>query len=358
MKVLETQRLLLRDFNLEDLDAMTAINQDPLVMKYFPSIGDKEQTEAHINRIKAHQKKYGYSLYAVELKSNREMIGFVGLLHRTKEEFDVPFMPATEIGWRLSSQHWNHGYATEVARAVLHYAFTQLNLAEVISFTVVDNLSSRRVMEKIGLHHNPADDFDHPKIDKTSALCRHVLYRISQKEYGDRKSSDDVAYAKNKPDRKITFNKRAILQLNNLSKEINALYGYAEIDGEREPAINVGPCGPFANTFFHLWNRSFSEKVNMVFIFKINSDKCWHIAIRLPNGSLFDGGVGVHDENYYGDRFYISDMKRFDPTLLEKNSHGLKRSYPRYCATFSVETIESMISKCLRKIQSNGVEND
>ena len=111
------------------------------------------------------------------------MIGFVGLLHRTKEEFDAPFMPATEIGWRLSSKHWNKGYATEAALAVLEYGFTQLNLEEIVSFTVVNNKASRRIMEKIGLQHHPTEDFDHPKLEADSPLRRQVLYRIIKTEY-------------------------------------------------------------------------------------------------------------------------------------------------------------------------------
>jgi RimJ/RimL family protein N-acetyltransferase len=180
MKLLETKRLILRTFTKNDLDSMTRINQDPKVMKYFPSIGNRTQTQALIERIMAHQVKYGYSLYAVELKDTHEMIGFVGLLHRTREEFNAPFMPATEIGWRLSSNYWRRGYATEAARAVLHYAFTTLNLTEVVSFTVVNNTPSRRVMEKIGLIYDPQSDFNHPKLEKNSPLSHHVLYRLPE----------------------------------------------------------------------------------------------------------------------------------------------------------------------------------
>ena len=92
-------------------------------------------------------------------------------------------MPIVEIGWRLSSKHWGEGYATEAAKAVLHHAFTVLKLDEIFSFTVVANVKSRRVMEKIGLHHVEEDNFDHPKIDKNSPLRRHVLYRLARNEY-------------------------------------------------------------------------------------------------------------------------------------------------------------------------------
>lgn len=92
-------------------------------------------------------------------------------------------MPVVEIGWRLSSKHWGQGYATEAAKAVLHYAFTELDLNEIISFTVPANAKSRRVMEKIGLHRNAQNDFEHPNLPENSPLKPHLLYRLSKAEY-------------------------------------------------------------------------------------------------------------------------------------------------------------------------------
>ncbi len=181
--VLQTERLILRTWKSTDIEAMTAINQDPKVMRYFPATGTEQQTREHIQRLIKHQAEYGYSLYAVEHKQTNTMIGFVGLLHRTGEDWSAPFLPATEIGWRLASDYWNQGLATEAARAVLHYAFTELDLNEIVSFTVVANSPSRRVMEKIGLRHHPEDDFNHTLLDQSSPLCRHVLYRLSQQAY-------------------------------------------------------------------------------------------------------------------------------------------------------------------------------
>jgi RimJ/RimL family protein N-acetyltransferase len=109
------------------------------------------------------------------LKSAREFIGFVGL---AVPDFEAPFMPCVEILWRLAAPYWNLGLATEGARAVLDYAFSTVGLDEVLSFTVPANVRSRRVMEKLGLTHNPADDFDHPGLSSDHPLRRHVLYRI------------------------------------------------------------------------------------------------------------------------------------------------------------------------------------
>ena len=180
MIILETKRLILRTWKSADIDPMSVINQDPKVMEYFPATQDKAQTKTLIRRFIAQQEKLGYSLYAVELKENHEMIGWVGL---SQSVFDAHFTPATEIGWRLSSKHWRQGYATEAALAILDYAFNTLGLEEVVSFTSVNNTPSRRVMEKIGLHYDPQDDFDHPTLDKNSPLKRHVLYRKTKDNY-------------------------------------------------------------------------------------------------------------------------------------------------------------------------------
>lgn len=118
--------------------------------------------------------------------------------------------------------------------------------------------------------------------------------------------------------------------LNALSDEVNHLYGYVKLAGDNfgEPAINSGPCGPFANTFFKLWNQKFTEKVNIVFIMVKNSDECWHVLIRLPNGSFYDGGHGVHNDEMYSGKFDIEDMVKYDIALLEQRSYGLSREYP------------------------------
>lgn len=142
--------------------------------------------------------------------------------------------------------------------------------------------------------------------------------------------------------------------LNSLSNEINKLYGFVDIPGDNfgEPAINSGPCGAFAYAFYTLWNQRFSGKVNIVFIMVKNSDECWHVLIRLPNGLLFDGGHGVHSEDKWG-KFNIEDMLTYDHELLEKYSYGLNRVYPRYCPTFSAHAIEKMINKYLNLIEKN-----
>lgn len=143
-------------------------------------------------------------------------------------------------------------------------------------------------------------------------------------------------------------------ELECLSKDLNALYGYVTVEGdnEGEPAINSGPCGPFANAFYHVWNQIFIDEVTIVFVMVKDSEECWHVAIRLPNGKLFDGGVGVHEESAYDERFELVEMKQYDYDLLDKHSYGLDRTYPRYCPTFSIEAVKALIQTHLQKLKA------
>ena len=80
----------------------------------------------------------------------------------------------------MAADHWNKGLATEGARRAAQYAFESLGSTEIVSFTVPANLPSRRVMEKLGMTHDPVDDFDHPKLPQGHPLRRHVLYRLAR----------------------------------------------------------------------------------------------------------------------------------------------------------------------------------
>jgi RimJ/RimL family protein N-acetyltransferase len=142
-----------------------------------------------VSRIDAHQREHGFCLFAAELVGKASFIGFIGL---SQVPFEAPFTPAVEIGWRLARPYWHKGLATEGAQAVLSYAFRKLNLDEVVSFTTPANIRSRRVMEKIGLKHDPEDDFDHPRLPAGHPLRRHVLYRLNRPEWEAALSANPV----------------------------------------------------------------------------------------------------------------------------------------------------------------------
>ena len=144
-------------------------------MEFFPAAYSREQSDAFAEWIQQSLDENGFGLYAVEVKSTRNFIGFVGL---AKAEFPAAFTPAVEIGWRLAFHSWGHGYATEAARACLAYGFSDFGFRELVSFTTRCNRRSIAVMEQIGMSRNPNDDFEHPKVPVGNPLRPHVLYRI------------------------------------------------------------------------------------------------------------------------------------------------------------------------------------
>jgi RimJ/RimL family protein N-acetyltransferase len=175
MIALETERLLLRTWNDEDVLPFFKMNQDPLVMEYFPDFWSMDMVTSFIKRMNTQLRDKGYTLWAVEEKVSHKFIGFIGL---NCPEWEAHFTPCVEIGWRLAYPFWGQGYAPEGAQAVLDYAFNELKLQKIVSFAVADNLKSRRVMEKIGMIRDLTGDFLHPNLDPNHQLAKHVLYLI------------------------------------------------------------------------------------------------------------------------------------------------------------------------------------
>lgn len=172
--MIQTERLLLRQWTDEDFEPFAALNADPEVMQFFPSVQTRAESDAAAAGNRAHIEKHGWGLWAVEITHTGEFIGFTGLWSVPPE---FPFSPAVEVGWRLARAYWGQGFATEAARAAVYFGFGDLGLDEIVSMTTAANERSWRVMEKLGMTRDPADDFDHPRVPEGHALRRHVLYR-------------------------------------------------------------------------------------------------------------------------------------------------------------------------------------
>ena len=175
MTELHGPRVLLRSWRGDDLDPFAALNADPAVTQFLAGPRSRDASAEMIARLQAGIDERGWGLWAVDVGGR--CIGFTGI---TYPRFESHFTPCVEIGWRLAREAWGHGYATEAARVALAFGFAVLNLAEIVSFTAVRNARSRRVMERIGMSYDPADDFDHPQLPGLP-LQRHVLYRLSRK---------------------------------------------------------------------------------------------------------------------------------------------------------------------------------
>jgi RimJ/RimL family protein N-acetyltransferase len=184
---LKTDRLLLRRWVPADREPFAALNADPRVAEHLPASLSRQESDALAARIEAHFEEHGFGLWAVEVRGVAPFAGFTGL---SNPAFQSHFTPCVEIGWRLAAPYWGNGYASEAARAALAFGFDRLGLGEIVSFTVPGNSRSRRVMQRIGMRHDPKDDFDHPALPEGHPLRRHVLYRIARPGAPRRADSD------------------------------------------------------------------------------------------------------------------------------------------------------------------------
>ena len=156
---LRTERLVLREWRDEDLEPFAALNADSEVMRFMPKLLSRDECATLMQRIRDHFHEHGFGLWAVEVRDVTPFVGFVGL---SIPRFEMPFTPCVEIGWRLAREAWGQGFAIEAARAAVAFGFHELGLQEIVSFTVPENVRSRRVMERLGMTHDPAGDFEHP----------------------------------------------------------------------------------------------------------------------------------------------------------------------------------------------------
>ncbi len=183
MSELDTVRLKLRHWSAADLGPFAAMNADPAVMQYMPGTLSRQASDAAAAAAQAHIDRQGFGLWALEVRGGPGFVGYVGL---KVPSFEAAFTPCVEIGWRLARAAWGCGYATEAARACLEHAFGTLALPEVLAFTVPANVSSRAVMQRLGMSLDPAGAFEHPRLPAGHPLREHVLYRLTRAAWSAR----------------------------------------------------------------------------------------------------------------------------------------------------------------------------
>jgi RimJ/RimL family protein N-acetyltransferase len=176
---LRTERVILRPWRDDDVAPFAELNRDPEVMRFFPSVLDREQSDAMVARIRTRMAEDGFGLWEAEVPGVAPFIGFIGL---ARPNFDAHFTPAVEVGWRLDRRYWGRGYAPEGARAAVAHGFDVLGLDEIVSMTIPANLPSQRVMQKLGMTRDPSDDFDHPNI-ADGPVRPHLLYRLRRADW-------------------------------------------------------------------------------------------------------------------------------------------------------------------------------
>jgi len=170
---LQGARVRLRQWDERDCEPFAQLNADPVAMEFFPSMLTREQSDAMLARLRAFIDEHGFGFWCLEIDG--ACAGFTGLIVPT---FDAPFQPAIGIGWRMLPRYWGRGLAAEAARLALGYGFNVLRAPAIVAYTAAANTRSRALMERLGMQHDAADDFDHPRVAVGHALRRHVLYRL------------------------------------------------------------------------------------------------------------------------------------------------------------------------------------
>jgi RimJ/RimL family protein N-acetyltransferase len=169
------EHLVLRQWKDSDLEPFAGMNADPEAMRHFPATSTRAQSESDMKVLRRQIDERGWGLWAVEVDG--AFAGFTGL---AIPRFTAHFTPCTEVGWRFRREFWGRSLAYRAAVEALSYAFDTLKLPEIVSFTAATNVRSQKLMERLGLTHDPKDDFDHPMLPEGHVLRRHVLYRIAR----------------------------------------------------------------------------------------------------------------------------------------------------------------------------------
>lgn len=172
--ILETPRLRLRNLRLDetDIEAIFAIFDDPIAMRFFPSSYNRKDVEEFIQRQLNRYATDGYGLWAITLKTNGKVIGDCGLARQLVNDIEE-----VEVGYHVNRIFQKQGYATEAALGCMKLAFGQLGLSRVISMIRPENVPSRRVAEKNGMAVE-AELFWHDYV--------HLLYSINYRAVGTR----------------------------------------------------------------------------------------------------------------------------------------------------------------------------
>ncbi len=180
LPTLTTERLVLRPWKKSDLDPFFKLNADPKVMEFYQSTLTRVESDALAEKIQHDYAHRSYGFWAIEVPGVADFIGYVGLNYW---DLEMSFAPCIDIGWRLDSSYWGHGYATEGAQEALRYGFETLQIEEIVSMATTGNHRSHRVMERLGMHHNPQENFRHPKVPIDHPLSLRVLYRLAREKW-------------------------------------------------------------------------------------------------------------------------------------------------------------------------------
>ncbi len=179
MLEIETQRLRLRQYSLDDLDKLAIILSNPEVMRYsprgaIPKEHVQQATKEILEFFMNHWKQHGFGVWAVLEKKSNQLIGHCGLNF-------LPDSPEVEILYRFAQAYWNQGIATEATKASLRYRFEEVKLARIVAITLPEHTASRRVMEKAGLKYEKDAHFY--SLDVVYYALARINYQLDDAPY-------------------------------------------------------------------------------------------------------------------------------------------------------------------------------
>lgn len=171
--MIESPRLILRGWRESDLEPWAALNADPEVMRHFPGVHTRLESDAMAAGNQDHIDRHGFGLWAVERKDDGVFLGFAGLMMLRESN---PLAPGVEAGWRFARHAWGNGYATEAARAAMDDGFGRMDIGQIVAFTATTNVPSQAVMGRLGMTRREDLDFDHPNVPEGHVLRRHLVW--------------------------------------------------------------------------------------------------------------------------------------------------------------------------------------
>ncbi len=178
--MIETERLILRDWREDDVAPFLEHTNTPAVMRWLGGVLPEDKARERLSeRLMRWQEQRGFTFWVVERKKDREVLGFCGL--KLADDEGSPVFGDHEIGWRLREDAWGQGYAKEAASATLDFAFDTLRVPHVVSLTVIGNEPSWGLMERLGMTRRPDLDYGGPEWAQTPV----IVYRIERREWLD-----------------------------------------------------------------------------------------------------------------------------------------------------------------------------
>ncbi len=177
--MIETPRLILRDWREEDIEPFIRHTNTPAVMRWLGGVKPAEEHRQIIrDRILRWQSERGFTFWVVERKEDGELLGFCGI--KIADGEGCPISGEYEIGWRLREDAWGKGYAKEAAAASLDHAFDRLGARQVVAITFPGNTASWGLMERLGMRGRPELAYDDPRFPELNPT---IVYSIDREAW-------------------------------------------------------------------------------------------------------------------------------------------------------------------------------